>query len=160
MSRWPAIRDGGRLDDLFESRRSRDYWRYIFELVATNQINTWDYQLFFACFCQHGLTIAPAVNLISNIGMGGDATHTNAESPVANLPRMELEIPLRHPPFVIRDCQADKEMARMLFRKQSLVERATLYNKAVLKRVVGDRLYSRIKRIFRSARSRWIQSPS
>jgi hypothetical protein len=54
-----------------------------------------------------GLSIHPAVNLVSNIGYGAGATHTVGVSPLANRPAGTLERELRHPAWVIRDREAD-----------------------------------------------------
>jgi hypothetical protein len=52
--------------------------------------------------------VLPNVNLVSNIGFGQGATHTLHRSRSSNLPVEELVIPLKHPPFIIRDVRADK----------------------------------------------------
>lgn len=60
--------------------------------------DTWDYQFAFSRFSQSGLTITPAVNLISNIGFDVEATHT--KTPVAgisNLTVQPMSFPLKEP---------------------------------------------------------------
>lgn len=64
----------------------------------------------FSCWSQHGLTILPRVNLISNIGFHPGATHTSTtsdRSPFANMRIEALPLPLQHPPYMMRDVQAD-----------------------------------------------------
>jgi len=104
---WPAIRDGGWLDDLLGDKSLARRWRKIFDKVARNGIDTWDYQWVFTCWSQSGLSILPNRNLISNIGFGAHATHTTIISQVANLPTEEMAFPIRHPAVVIRDNQSD-----------------------------------------------------
>src|SRR5207245_1024917 len=71
-------------------------------------IDTWDYQWTFACWAQHGLTCLPAKNLVSNIGFGDDATHTfDAGSWMSAAKTENLDFPIRHPPFVVRNVDAD-----------------------------------------------------
>lgn len=82
-----------------------------------NQLDTWDYQWSFALLIQSGLSIMPSVNLISNIGFGGEATHTfNTSHPWANLPTEEMGQPLRHPAFVLRDAVSDYKQLRGTLR--------------------------------------------
>jgi hypothetical protein len=81
------------------------------------QLDTWDYQWSFAIIIQSGLSIMPIVNLISNIGFGGEATHTfNPSHPWANLPSASLPQPLEHPKFVLRDPISDYQLLKITLR--------------------------------------------
>jgi hypothetical protein len=71
-----------------------------------HEIDTWDYQWLYACWSQSGLSIVPSRNLVTNIGFGPDATHTTGESPLAELPTSDIW-DVTHPPFVVRDREAD-----------------------------------------------------
>ena len=62
------------------------------------------------------MSVLPAVNLISNVGFNGNATHTTGDSDLANLGRNPIDFPLRHPPGFFRDIQADQFSERMCFR--------------------------------------------
>jgi hypothetical protein len=107
---WPEIKSQGLLNDILVNPLAVKRWSQIFQSVYDNPLGiTWDYQWTFACFIQHGFGIIPNINLISNIGFGTDATHFNdgKENPYENLPSKPMEFPLQHPPFVIRDTQAD-----------------------------------------------------
>ncbi|HEY0003243.1 MAG TPA: hypothetical protein VGB17_00435 [Pyrinomonadaceae bacterium] len=108
MRHWPALRETGWLADVLGDARAVEYFRAIFDKTHAGQIDTWDYQWSFACWSQSGMAALPEVNLISNIGWGDDATHTKAESLTANLPTEELQFPLRHPPCVIKNREADQ----------------------------------------------------
>ena len=55
---------------------ARRYWESNFDSVASGKLDTWDYQLAFMHFKNNLVSVIPAVNLISNIGFGPDATHT------------------------------------------------------------------------------------
>jgi tetratricopeptide (TPR) repeat protein len=53
---------------------------------------------------------------VSNIGFGLDASHTkNRENKAANLPGEAMHFPLQHPPFVIRDTEADDFTELIMF---------------------------------------------
>ena len=74
------------------SRNFQDYWGDIFEKVAANGIDTWDYQWTHAMWMQRGLAVLPQENLISNIGFSIDATHTTSTSWQANLTTTPLKV--------------------------------------------------------------------
>ncbi|GIV76369.1 MAG: hemolytic protein HlpA [Litorilinea sp.] len=108
MRLWPEIRDGNWLYDILQDRSAVRYWRRIFQRTYDNEINSWAYRWTFACWVQSGLTVLPAVNLVSNVGFDQEATHTRGRSRVAYLPTEPLNWPLMHPPFVIQDIEADR----------------------------------------------------
>lgn len=122
---WPEIRDGGWLESLLGDSQKMAYWTQIFNFVHEGKIDTWDYQWMFALWMQHALAVLPSVNLISNIGFGGDATHTGRKTKVAEIPLQAISFPLRHAPFVIRDHKAD-ENTDSLFFNPSLLWRAKM----------------------------------
>ncbi len=106
---WPVLRETLWLEDILGDDAAVAYWRSLFDSVANGSISkAWDYQWLFACWAQSGLAITPEVNLVSNIGFGEDATHTVASTGVINLPVEEMDFPLRHPPFMSRNREADQ----------------------------------------------------
>lgn len=69
-------------------------WR-LFNLTYKNKIDTWDYQWIFCCMINKALCVIPKVNLITNLGFAGDATHThNYDKNNKTLRRLEVEFPL------------------------------------------------------------------
>jgi hypothetical protein len=122
MRLWPAFREARALEAVVHPR-SVGYWSDVLNGVYENRIDTWDYQWTFACWTQGGLTILPAVNLVSNIGFRTDATHTTAASALAELPAFEMPFPLTHPSFVLPDLQADLYTQRSQYRLPSRLRR-------------------------------------
>ena len=114
---WPRIRNDNLIKYIFGDTKGARYWHKIFQAIYENKItHGWDYRWTFACWVQSGLTVLPNVNLISNIGFGKEATHTiNAKSIMANMSTEEMYFPLQHPPFVVRDAQADEFTQKTLF---------------------------------------------
>ena len=107
LLRWPALRDSGLFQQLFEDRYEADYWAEIFERTYRREepITWWDYQWFFAALSRGALTAMPVRNLVSNIGFGEGATHTlNPDTPIH--PALPLG-PITHPDFVVRHRDAD-----------------------------------------------------
>jgi hypothetical protein len=109
---------------LYNKLKSKNYFSHFFmneierfyrmrklDKTANNTSKTdwWDYQWDFARYTHSGLAIVPAKNLVKNIGFGELATHTsNQNSYGANIEAHDIELPLRHPPFMIRDMESDK----------------------------------------------------
>jgi hypothetical protein len=120
MKMWPEIRDGGWLFDIFNDRRSVLFWEGNFERSHQGEIDTWDHQFFFSMLSHGGLSVAPSANLVSNIGFGPLSSHTRKGDFTENLPVSPAEFPLKHPPFVIRDRDADR------------FEQETIYNPGFL----------------------------
>jgi hypothetical protein len=117
----PLAREQRLLEEAFGDPQSADFWYAIFEAVRSNHIDTWDYQLFYASIVNSWLNVIPAVNLVTNIGIGPDATHTKSATGVDNQMPGDLRFPLRHPDFMIRCRTADEFTEREVYG----VERAT-----------------------------------
>ncbi|NNJ11428.1 glycosyltransferase family 2 protein [Chloroflexales bacterium ZM16-3] len=116
MADWPALRVSGWLERSLNDRRAARYWRAVFDRVYAGQIDSWAYRWTYSCWRQNGLTALPARNLVSNIGFGTGATHTNApDNPFAALNAYDLPFPLRHPPNVVADTQADAHTQSTLY---------------------------------------------
>ena len=111
LTLWPAFRDQGLLEQMFETSGEQAYWRNAFQWVHEGTLDTWDAQWTFTALTHGLLQIAPNVNLISNIGFGANATHTHIEGAHSNLPTQAIEFPLQHPIFVIPDLEADRFIA-------------------------------------------------
>jgi hypothetical protein len=116
MVNWPRIRDEDWLTDMLGNTREAAYWKKIFERVYRGEIDTWDYQWVFANWLQGRMSILPSVNMITNVGFDGNATHTKGVSDLANLARHPIGFPLTHPLGVIRNIQADKFSEHKCFR--------------------------------------------
>lgn len=68
------IRDGS-WKDFDDDLDVSYYWMRCF--CRCSQINTWDYQWVFSILINRGIVINAGVNLIENIGIGEDSTHTS-----------------------------------------------------------------------------------
>jgi len=97
------------LEEIFDDPGLADFWYAIFEAVRSGGIDTWDYQLVYASLINSWLNVIPAVNLVTNIGFGPDATHTKSPTGFDNQPPGDLRYPLQHPDFAIR-CQTADEI--------------------------------------------------
>jgi hypothetical protein len=108
LSSWPAAYKERWLESIFDDPKEIELWDAIFDGSYRGRIDGWDYQWLFACWRQRGLAIIPNENLVSNIGVGPDATHfKEAGNSTLGIPTRELE-KLVHPSEVVRDKEADR----------------------------------------------------
>jgi len=95
------------IKDVFEQKEAQKYWNKIFTRVKNNEINTWDYQWTYALFINHGLSINPNNNMVSNIGFDcEDAAHTTGIEKCANREFYETKEDITHPNFILPDFDA------------------------------------------------------
>lgn len=105
--KWPAAYRERWLESCLDNPKEICHWEAIFDSLYRGQIDTWDYQWVFACWRQRGLSVHPNQNLVSNIGVGPDATHFTEDHSTVGIPIQELNECV-HPPEVIRDEEADR----------------------------------------------------
>lgn len=118
MKLWESVCGEDYLNSLFSDWQTRLYWKQKFQKLYQKEIDTWDFQWIFTSFIQNALHVLPAKNLVSNIGFGKDATHTQKESKFSRRQTFDLEFPLQHPEFMIRDNQADHFTDRYVYQCQ------------------------------------------
>ena len=116
MTSWPIVRGEGRLKELLGNQKETKFWTTIFNKVYAGKIDTWDYQWVFANWVNGRLSVVPAVNLISNIGFGVNATHTTGVSELENLPITPIKFPLSHPIGVFKSLRADRFSEKKCFK--------------------------------------------
>ena len=121
MQSWPYIRDNNYLQDILLDKTAVKYWGKIFETAYRNEIDSWAYRWTFSCWIQNGLSVLPSVNLVSNIGFGGDATHTSGDSRLSKMTASELSFPLKHPNWMIRDTRADDYTQKAIFNQPNFL---------------------------------------
>ena len=113
-SQWPRFRDAGHLSTFCENAREISYWRAIYDRVYSGQSQSWAFPWSLACWMNHGLSVLPDVNLVSNIGFDEQATHTQRKSPVAALPTQSIH-KIVHPDHVHRHAAADRYTDNLVF---------------------------------------------
>jgi hypothetical protein len=109
---YEQVKKNGFFENFFLNRLEKVYRIRKFEKTVEKRGNVdwWDYQWDFARFVNSGLAIVPNKNLVRNLGFGRNATHTvNGTKGMMSLQAEEMEFPLKHPSFVIRDFISDKK---------------------------------------------------
>ena len=115
------------LEDWFNNyefnKRSLLYWDHAFNMIKEQAIDTWDYQWTYCLWKNKGIAIVPKLNLVSNIGFGLDATHTEkGAATYANLPTYSMEI-TKHPKDKNVNTNADNYTFNKWYVKRSLITR-------------------------------------
>jgi hypothetical protein len=137
MKLWPEVRDKGLLKNILGDSRAVKYWTRFFQASYAEQLNSWDYQWTFACWIQNGLTILPDRNLVSNIGFVPDAVNTtDVDSHYANMPIEPMNFPLKHPPFIIANLEADRFTQNTAFDPNLMARLKAKFNRSVGKKYI------------------------
>lgn len=145
MAKWPRIIDEDCLADMVGSTHEVRYWQRVFERVYRGEIDTWDYQWFFANWLEGRVNIVPAVNLISNIGHDENATHTrDNNSHLANMTRGQISFPITHSPGIFNDIQADQFTDLVYFKHISPTQAYQIVRKKTRK-VIRQRMRERLR---------------
>ena len=109
-------------DEMFFARDFHERWFISTSLKGIKEIggyNTWDYQVTFANLINSRLSVVPNVNLVHNLGNGGDATHDQNQILVkATSQAFQMSFPLSHPPYVMANSRYDD------FYKKSIMQKA------------------------------------
>ncbi len=128
MAKLPELLEQGWLHQYLPSQEIADFWERRFRAVYESERgDVWSYQFQFASWVHNALSIRANANLIANIGMDADATHTQGKGS-SHLPSFDyleaMPFPLHHPQEIQRDSEMDAAMARILLDKPNLVTRA------------------------------------
>lgn len=118
MKEFNEITSKNYFRDLYPNFLIRHYFERKLEQTKKGEIEgVWDYRWEFAKLINSGLSITPKTNLIRNIGFGSDATHTsNTNNYLWFLEVKSLDLPLSHPPFIIRDSYSENKHFYKLFK--------------------------------------------
>lgn len=125
------VKDSKFIENLIKNKNTKFYWTKIFKKMKQKEINTWDYQWTFTLWKNKQLAILPNINLVENVGFGKDATHTVADSELANLTSYEIVLQ-NHPIDIHQDQEADCFTSKLVFRDSTLFQK--IVNK--LKRII------------------------
>jgi hypothetical protein len=113
MKQWPEIRDRKLFDQYFPKMMERQYWKAIFQHVYDGHVDSWGYRWVYSVWANSGLSVAPARNLVRNIGFSADATHTTSHNAYSSAGAEELDLPLSHPATVLASSDKDELEARL-----------------------------------------------
>ncbi|MDO9302517.1 MAG: hypothetical protein Q7T89_14115 [Anaerolineales bacterium] len=115
MKQWADIETKERFLRDFANMAEKRFWKAKWNGVLAGKIDTWDFQWAFACMARKSLSIAPNINLVSNIGFGAASTNTSRVSLLADIPTAAMEFPLVPPGLFTKDIDADENVANLFF---------------------------------------------
>ena len=117
MKRYPEVVEKGLLVSNYTSVYEKYYMEHLLHKAyyENDKVTWWDIQWGFARKINSGLVAVPTKNLVINVGFGSEATNTIDGSQWNEMKIEQMEFPLKHPEFVIRDKAIDDEV----FRKYS-----------------------------------------
>jgi hypothetical protein len=107
MKLWKESAEKQQYLTQFDKRHERNFWRYTWNKVLAGGIDTWSAQWQFVCLLQNGLAALPDRNLVSNIGVSIDATHTRKRRLTYQMEVDPMDFPLKHPESITRNKVAD-----------------------------------------------------
>jgi hypothetical protein len=129
---WPKLKKSDFLFKVLKNEKSVKYWETILQEVYEEKINSWAYRWRFSIWQNKGLTIVPAVNSVTNIGFGKEATNTKGPGKrYAVHPYNEIVFPLKHPKLIERNEALDKLVTKKK-HKFSLRDKAIRSIKKIL----------------------------
>ncbi len=144
MRRWPQLRETDWVERYLPTRPMAQLARYFFDETHAGRVDTWDYQWVLASWLQNALAIVPATNLVSNIGYGVGATHTEYESELlGRLKTSAVKFPLVHPTSVKVLEEADHQEWSLLYADQHKREDLWRRVRSRFNRAMGNLLRSR-----------------
>jgi hypothetical protein len=154
---WPILRNTSWLLDVLRDPRAVTHYQNRFDLIhsSIDSINTWDLQWLFTIWAQHGLSVLPNTNLVSNLGLDrADATHTKggAKDRRNKQATTKMIFPLKHPPSMIRDGEADQ----LMFETIRPLRQTSFYDK--MRRKCVDALPSSLREPLASLKKKLFQS--
>lgn len=116
MSDWIKVRESEWLKTIFCDPLEALYWKQIFDDTHSGKIESWAYRWTYSCWRKEMLTITPAVNLVTNIGIGNSATNTRSLDPTKHkLKNNNLTFPLKHTKLIGLNSVADNHVQKKHF---------------------------------------------
>lgn len=132
LDSWPQAKDERWLQRLLEDETEMKFWTGILEETRRGLIDTWDFQWLYSSWCQGGLTAVPNENLVTNVGLGSDATHTKENDGLLLRPTGRLDN-LEHPNLVAADREADRSFFQQCVKPKRLDWWSALRSKFALR---------------------------
>ncbi len=107
ISFWPEWKGSSDWNKKMPDPLERKYWIEILDRVYAGRIDSWGYPWLATLWFHGALTAIPQVNLVTNIGVGPDGTHTVALQDEPGIPAKPLGL-LTHPVEVKQNVVADQ----------------------------------------------------
>ena len=133
-----------KLRKYFYSRFEYTNWLGLYDWIVKDGFSSyWDWQLHFITFFNEGIAIRPKFNMISNIGIGIDATHTNYEIAAAFQacrPTFGC-FPLSHPPLISVNKKYDAAYYKKMYSTPVHTRIFQVLHKAIFSRATKNSIF-------------------
>jgi len=103
---WPKTKKERWLNDIFNNKKSYDFWTKAFDRRYKHLDDDWDRPWTLVNLINNRLNIFPDKNLITNIGEDNVALHSNPKK-WNNLKLEDMKFPLMHPKIIFCDKKID-----------------------------------------------------
>jgi len=101
MKDWPRLKKEKWLKNFYHHRGLLQFLNLLFDQAYSNEIDSWATRWFYSCLRNNGLCIAPATNIVSNIGIEGIHSSPGSNN---NVPLVPLKTSsLKHPILIKQD---------------------------------------------------------
>lgn len=109
IKQWPEWKKNGLLKEILGNDERVDYFTALFDRYYTGAVDAWPGQWILIRWTLRSLSIAPANNLVTNIGFDEESSHGMIDSfdIRANVPATPMQFPLKHPPIIVAHKEAD-----------------------------------------------------
>ncbi len=106
----------GNLPGFTHNELANFMWQYNLMRAINSAVDSWAYIWTITVLVNSGLTCTPNTNLSKHIGYGDDSTHIKEEPQfLKSLKCNELSFPLKHPPYIVYNKDADDYTYRKVF---------------------------------------------
>lgn len=151
LESWPRVKEMKLGEAMSLKPRFRRLLHRDWDRIRAGGVGTWDHQWQYTVLRHHGLSACPQRNLITNIGLRGDATQLSGGDRVfAGLSAGKLSFPLRHPPEVAPNAAVEAVFGRIYWQKRGRPAE-------LLRRLLGT---PRLRRVLRAAVRRLVPRPT
>jgi hypothetical protein len=126
------------------------YWQWVFFLLRNAKIDTWDYQLLFAIWLNHGVSIIPNVNLVTHLVLnnGDKGTYfTSHVDGITNIPTHSI-LPL----LFLENQEIDISAYEYHYKKFKMEMSRIQLLYSYFRTMIPDSVIIALKRLFFSSR--------
>lgn len=107
--------------------KEKNYWTRRFNILRKFDLDIWEYQYNYHIWYNHGLSISPNVNLVTNVGL------KNRKRKIRKLIRQaEKIIPLTHPDVIVQNKEADRYAFKHVYNRIFIQMFADWFNEYLL----------------------------
>ncbi|MCF3648737.1 hypothetical protein [Synoicihabitans lomoniglobus] len=110
----------------------RRLWADCFDATQNGEQDSWAYRWTSVIWSRGMWSANSAVNLVANLGFGGDATHT-VTGRWGNLPTRDTVFPLIHPEEVAGNVEVDALIGRLVFEPSPFLLRLIAFARRIIR---------------------------